>query len=64
MRHILFVITFLSFSCLPTTPTYPPNSHLCRQNTDCFDGQYCGFQPGYTAAICRGQAISDKYNLN
>lgn len=43
--------------------TTPPNSVPCSKDPDCFEGQYCGFVPGYTAAVCRGQARSLEKNL-
>ncbi len=55
-KIIIMLITFSTIlACIPkNTPiTYPPGSTLCRTDYDCFEGQHCGFVPGYTAAVCR-----------
>lgn len=66
MRKLIYIaiITLVAACDLSNMPvTYPPGAKLCRQNTDCFEGQWCGFQSGYTAAICKGQAVSNQFNL-
>jgi hypothetical protein len=50
---LIFALTIIA--CVPagTKATWPKGSKLCRTNWDCAHGQYCGFVPGYTAAVCR-----------
>lgn len=51
-------------NCCPNTRiTYPEGSRLCRSSFDCFEGQYCGFVPGYTAAVCRGEPLTNRLNI-
>ncbi len=46
-----------------TAVTYPDGGVLCSKDPDCLEGQYCGFVPGYTAAVCRGEATGNQKNL-
>ncbi len=68
MKYFLILLTLFVFvSCARIEgvyATYPQGAVLCSKDPDCFEGQYCGFLPGYTAAICRGQATSPSKNLN
>lgn len=57
MKYLFFIVAAcLTIACIPDNypVTYPAGSILCRTDYDCLESQYCGFMPGYTAAICRG----------
>lgn len=61
MKLILILIGCMSITaCVPDNypVTYPPDSRICSSDYDCVGGEYCGFMPGYTAAICRGGTAS------
>lgn len=51
------MLTVATIACVPDNypVTYPPNATLCRSDYDCQHCGYCGFVPGYTAAVCRGE---------
>ncbi len=60
MKHLLsaIVVGFILIGCAPhpARPTIPPNSKLCSSDLECIRGrQYCGFVPGYDAAVCRNR---------
>lgn len=49
----LFILGIVIASCGPVKATWPENSKLCYSDFDCLENEYCGFVPGYTAAVCR-----------
>ena len=68
MKYLLILLTIFVFAACARIDgvyaTYPEGATLCGKDPDCLEGQYCGFVPGYTAAVCRGQAVSNRKNLN
>lgn len=64
MKLLLILATAICLSaCVPDNypVTYPAGSQLCRSDYDCMGGEYCGFTPGYTAAVCRGGGAYDSW---
>ncbi len=68
MKYFLMLLTVLVFVACARIDgvyaTYPQDAVLCSKDPDCFEGQYCGFVPGYTAAVCRGQATGPMKNFH
>ncbi len=50
---ILVVAIIITPFCNKPEITVPPGYKLCAKDPDCQEGYYCGFVPGYTAAVCR-----------
>jgi len=63
MKKFIILLVILSGCFSNIEATYPRGARLCNKNMDCFEGQYCGFMAGYTAAICLGAQINDRSNL-